>query len=212
MPIPTSKVLPAKVLLGSIILLVLVGLVACTPSSPEERVAEARSKYRVTLNTFFAQQPEVEEMTDEMTGGAMDEMTMDEMATDVAASASAAAGDEAAAADEAAPMDGEEGMDEELDMGPQPTNMLFDLVVLFEGTDPLDGLTLDISQADPFEAEKATFRHYIDLGPMVKSETRQVSFELEIMDYEEGDLFSVNLREYVAPEDRSAYREFVEAE
>lgn len=205
MPIRTSKVLPGKVFLGSVVLLVLVGLVACTPSSPEERVADARSKYRVTLNSFFAQQPAVEEMADEVGEDAM-------VAGEDAEATSEAAAEDLAMDGEEGMEDGEEGMEEEVDMGPQPTTILFDLVVLFEGNDPLDGLTLDISQADPFEAEKATFRHYVELGSMVKSETRQVSFELEVPEYEEGDLFSVNLREYVAPEDRSAYREFVEAE
>ena len=197
----------SKVLLCCTALLIVTGLVACKQPTPEERVAAARAKYRVTLNTFVAQEPAMEEMTDDGMMDATDGMDEgEEMAMD---DADATSEDADMAADEMS--DGDMAMDDAAASGPQPTDILLDLVVLFEGNDPLDGLTLDISQADPFEKEKATFRHYIEIPSMVKSETRQVSFVLEGVDYEVGDLFSVNLREYVAPEDRAAYREFAEA-
>lgn len=195
----------SKVLLCSVVLLVLGGLVACTPSSPEEKVAATRTQYMVTLNAFFPQEPPVEETMpelldagDEEEGASIDLVAME-------------------------PVDGDtEGVDGDadsmavdenvVDSGPKTVGILLDLVVRFDGTDPLDGLTLDISQADPFEKEKATFRHYIELGSMVKSETKQVSFVLEDVDYVDGDLFSVNLREVVAPGDRAEYREFAAAQ
>lgn len=197
----------SKVLLCSIVVCVAFGLVACTPPTPEEQVAASRAQYKVTLNAFVPQDPPVEETAPELIGGGEDGIELVDMEVAGVVGEEGADGEAVAAA--AADETGEEVIE---DAGPATRDILFDLVVIFDGSDPLPGLTLDVSQADPFEKEKATFRHYIELDPMVKSETKQVSFILEgIENYEEGDLFSVNLREYVAPEDRGEYREFVEA-
>ncbi len=183
----------------------MLGLLACGPSSPEDQVLESRSKYTVTLNAFVVQEPEIEAPVMEsgdMAGGDLQlaggEVTAVAVATETAT-------------------EGEEGAEGETDemvqeeVGPSTSSVLFDLVVRFDGTEPLSGLTLDISQADPFEPEKASLRHYMELDPMVKSETKQVSFVLDDIEYEEGDLFSVTLREFVPPEERGDYREFAAA-
>ena len=54
-----------------------------------------------------------------------------------------------------------------------PVAIFFDLIVLFEGDDPLPGLTLEVSQADSAGAEKQSWRHYQELSAHIKGETKQ---------------------------------------
>lgn len=173
----------------------LVLIVACGPSSPAEKVAEVRGEYKVQLNTFIVQEPEPVEAEVE---GAM-------------AEEDSGAGEVVAVAAEEA--EGEEvAEDVTPEEGPRPTDVLLDLYVLFNGKESLPGITIDISMADPFQKEKATFRRYLDTGKMVRGEGRQLSLVLEgIEDFETGDVFSVFLRSSVPVEERGEYREFAEA-
>lgn len=92
--------------------------------------------------------------------------------------------------------------------GPSPATILIDLIVRFDGSEPLPGITVDIAQADPFEKTKASYRHWIETAGMFKRDTRQISFDLEVEDFQVGDVFSVVLESHVAAEDRGEYREF----
>lgn len=193
----------------SVFLIVILGLVACAQKTPEQQVAEARSKYRVELNTFRPEAPEpVEEMVEEIVEGA--EATA-EGAAEAVATAAAEVEDAVDGAEDAE--EGAEGDEEVLaePEGPRTSNIFFDLLVQFDGTESLDGLTVDITQADAFEQEKATYRYYLETGPMVKSELKQMSFVLEDIPFETGDLFSVELREVVPAEEQGEYKEFADA-
>ncbi|MEM7587566.1 MAG: hypothetical protein AAF560_29530, partial [Acidobacteriota bacterium] len=119
----------------------------------------------------------------------------------VAAEAAVAEGEEAA--------EGEEMM--EVEAGPQLRPIFFDLIVRFDGYDALPGITVDITHADAFQKEKEVFRHWLDTTGMAKSDTRQIDFILEDIEFEDGDVFSVMLRETVPSEERGEYREFAEA-
>ena len=92
---------------------------------------------------------------------------------------------------------------------PPKATILFDLLIRFEGEDPLSGITVDITQADPFERQKEHRRHWIDTSHFLGGSLEQVSFELEGFDFEDGDVFSVELQP-VAAEERGEYREFSE--
>lgn len=164
--------------------LLLAAIAGCAPSSPEQEIAEIRSGYQVELNSWRALQPEPVEP-------ALDE------------TAEAAEGAAAAAADAAADVVDEE----EIETGPQQVDVLFDLVVFFRGRKSLDGITVDVTQADASKAEKAVYRQYIEVAGMVNGETRQVDFVLEGLELEEGDGFAVELVPGV-PADLSEYREF----
>ena len=189
------------ILVCSLTLVAFLLTLGCAPKSPEEQVAMSRAEYTVTLNSFLPQRPEPEPILE----------------GDMAAEAGEAVGEAAAMAAESAmegdeeAAEGEEMEEMSEDLGPQSTDILFDLIVRYDGTNPLSGLTLEVSHADAFEKEKASFRHWLELPPMVKSETKQVSFVREIPNFEDGDLFSVELRSAVPAEERGEYREFSNA-
>lgn len=190
-----------------VLALVALTLTACAQKSPEERVAEARTKYKVALNAFLPQDPEPvidEDMTEDAMPEEGAEASETAVAAEVAAAAVAAEGEEGE--------EGEEGMAEESEeMTSSGRDVFFDLIVQFDGPESLPGITVEITHADPFEKEKASFRHYLETGTMVKSETKQVSFTVPGLDFVDGDLFSVDVRAHVPAEERGEYREFAES-
>ena len=178
---------------------------ACGPSDPATVVNDTRAEYKVQLNTFIVQEPEPEP-----------ELVLEVVEMEEAEGAAAArAGEGAMVAPEMVESEegGEGEIDEEtMDEGPRSTDVLLDLYVLFNGKESLEGITVDISMADPFEKEKGTFRRYLETGKMARGEGRQLSVVLEdIEKFETGDVFSVFVRAYVPTEERGEYREFAEA-
>ncbi len=194
-------------------LAVVLSLVGCGPGSPEDKVTQVRGQYTVKLENWFPKVEEPEpieesEMLDEQGAEAGDATEGD------------AAAEEVAQAEEAGePAEGEgEGEGEEMGMemeaepaGPKSTTILFDLVVLFSGSEPLDGITVDVTHADASGTEKKTWRQYLETAGMVKSETRQMAFEAEV-DFVEGDVFSVQLLKYVDPAEYGNYKEYAGAQ
>lgn len=175
--------------------------VACGPGSPEEQIAAARAQYTVRLESFTAEQPAPE---------------VDEMApTAVAEEAAGAAEAVAVAAEAAAEAEsGEsEAMAEEVpeESGPKPTDIILHLLVRFGGEEALPGITVEVTQADPFGKEKEPTLHWIETAGMTKSDVQQIDLELEGVEFEDGDAFSVLLSQHVPPEERGQYREFAEA-
>ena len=157
----------------------------CPEKSPEMQIAEQRAKYTVKLNSFIPKTPQ-------------------EGASEFAAAVAAEAVAEEAAAEG-------EGAEEEMaePEGPASTTVLFDLLVNYDGREaPLPGITLDITHADPFEKEKGAYRYWIETADMVRGQMKQFSFEYEVPNFETGDVFSVELRSYVPPEELGDYREF----
>ena len=185
-----------KVLTSLCVAVLILSAPGCPSTSPEEQIVKIRDGYTIELNSWSAQEPE-EAAVEEMAEAA-------EAATAVAASAAAVASEEGAAEEEM-PMD-----EEEVESGPQPKNILFDLVVLFRGRKALNDITVDVTHADADQQKKAVYQQWIDTAGMGNGETRQVDFVLEGLEVEEGDAFSVLLREVVPPEERGKYREFSE--
>ncbi len=183
----------------SIALLALALLLAagCDSGTPEEKIAKVRAQYKVELNSWSAQDPpQAEPAMEEEAGEAAAE------ASETAAVAAEAAAEEGGEAEEGA-------MDEEEVTGPQPKNVLFDLVVYFRGRKALKGITVDVTHADSAQQEKAIYQQWIDTAGMINGDTRQVDFVLEGMEVEDGDAFAVTLASGV-PADLGNYPEFSE--
>ncbi len=179
----------ALILVAAIALL----LGACTPADPIAAVAAARADYEVQLSGWIARPPEPPPVVE---------------TPDPEAPADEAEGDPLDADQEGAdPMEVEAV--EEAD--PRTITVLFDLLVLFSGSDPLPGLTVDITHADPSGAEKAVRQHYIEVANLARGSTNQVAIELDGWDLADGDAFSIDVRQVVSDAERSAYREFQEA-
>lgn len=177
--------------------------VACAPSDPATIVANTRAEYKVQLNTFIVQEPEAEPEL------ILEVVEMEEAGTAVAAEGAAVAAELLEEGGE-----GEEGEIDEVtpEEGPRSTDVLLDLYVLFNGKESLEGITIDISMADPFEKEKGTFRRYLETGKMARGEGRQLSVVLEdIENFETGDIFSVFVRSAVPEGERGEYPEFAAA-
>lgn len=179
---------------------------ACGPSDPATVVNNTRAEYKVQLNTFIVQEPEPEP-----------ELVLEVVEMEAAAGEAVAAAAEGVMEAAELVAEGEEGGEGEIDEvvvdeGPSSTDVLLDLYVLFNGKESLDGVTVDISMADPFEKEKGTFRRYLETGKMARGEGRQLSVVLEdIENFETGDVFSVFIRSYVPAEERGEYQEFAAA-
>lgn len=159
-----------------------VGL-ACRQEEPAERVMRLRQQYQVTLNAFLPA-----------------EQLQEKPPADAGADAAEGGVDAAALDDVPPPIE-----------GPQPTDILFDVIIHFEGRTPLPGITVDITHADAFENVKEERRHYIDTSGIGDDLTRQLSFVLGGWSYEPGDKFSLELRQQVPPEEQAEYREFQDA-
>ena len=192
------------------LILMLLAAVACGPGSPEEAVTQARAQYSVELNTWFpkvAEEPVAEEGVE---GEAAEGEAAEGEAAEEATEGEAAEGE--ATEGEAAEGEAAEGEGEatEAEAAPTKTTIMFDLIVLFSGSDPLPGITIDISHADSAGTEKSAWRKHLEIPNIVKAETKQISFEAEV-DFVEGDQFSVNLLKYVDPANYAEYPEYASA-
>lgn len=110
---------------------------------------------------------------------------------------------EAAEADvEAAEAEG--GMPDE----PATVDVLLDILVHNEGSGTLDGITVDLTIADPDGAEKERQLLWIETAGLTKGSQSQVVYELNGVAYTEGDGFHVEVRHPIPMEERGDYREF----
>ncbi len=161
---------------------------ACGPSDPQKKVAQLRSYYTARLNGFLVQQPEPAPMPE-----------VEEAAAGEAAVAAAA---------EAAPEGEEMAAEVELDAGPQPVDIMLDILIQHDSPEHLPGITVDISMVDAAKAEKGSWRVWFDTAQVAKANVTQYTHVLEDVLYEEGDGFSVEVRHPIPPEQRGEYREF----
>lgn len=171
-----------------------VAVIACAPTDPAARVAKARAKYQVRINSWLekpapvAEAPAVEDGVDGEEPADLDlEPVLDETGEEIAE------------------------LVEVAEAEPAATTIIFDLLVLFEGNDPLPGITVEILHQGGSGATKETRRQWIETAGLVKGDTRQVTFELEGWHLEEGDSFGVSLRASIPPEERGEYAEFADA-
>ena len=177
-------------------------LTGCGPKSPEQQVADTRAQYVVQLNTWAPREPVVEEVAEEP---AAEDAAEGDTGTESTV-------EEAAGGDQGSDDQGSDDQEMAMEIaGPRPMTIFFDLIVRFDGDEALPGITVDVTHADPFEQEKGAYRQWIDTAGMAKRDTRQISFVLEGIEFEDGDTFSVLLRAHVPLEERGDYREFVEA-
>lgn len=174
-----SRALPS-VLLRFVPSLVVLLLIGCTPSSPEEQVASTRAQYTAELVSWRLEQ--IPEATSE-----------DE------------AGDEGDAA---------EGEGDAIEVPDHLAsnlinNVYLDILVSTTANDVLGTLTVDITHAAATQAEKAVYRFPLDVSGVVKGSGEQITATLEAVEnFEEGDLFSVEIRGSVPEGERAEYPEF----
>lgn len=206
----SSRLVPWTILALAVLL-----VVGCQPKSPEEQVADARSRYVVELNSWFPKETDVD-VSGEIPGDMGPE---DSAAQEAVAEAALEETGEVAdlppvegesAEDEEGATEGAEGEETMEPIGPEERTIFFDLIVQLDGDRSLPGITLDLTQADASGAEKKAWKRYVELPKMIKGQTQQVSFEEEL-EFEEGDQFSVELRTPVPPAERGEYRELAEA-
>lgn len=164
-------------------------LVGC--QSPQEKAMAIRSEYILQLNTWLLQEPEPGKGPLADAHAAADDISAKAAATDAV---------DSALADDAA-------IEPEVPAGPRKVTVLFDIVLSQQTSEGLPGLTLDVSQADPFQKEKKTYRHFVELPKMVKGQTQQTSFSIQADDFVDGDVFSVSLRKNIPEAERGEYRE-----
>ncbi len=165
----------------------------CAEKTPMEKIVETRAQYTVQLNTWLPQEPEIEPV-DPVEGeleGAEAEGGEAEV-TEEAAEESAA----------------EETAEEAVEPEPQPTDILFDVILYFKGEESLPGITLDIILAGPDEQEKATYRYWADTADMLKGSPLQFNFVLRVPEFEPGDVFSMEVRWPIPEAELVEYGEF----
>ena len=169
--------------------LLALSIFACAQKSPEERIAEIRSRYAVEVNQsgFVAtpRVPEVSAMEEGTDGGAAD-------GGDAPASGEGSEGEEKAAA-----LQEPEGYD-----------ILVDLILSTSSRDTIPQLTVDIVHLDSSETEKARWPVTMDTSTLVRGPGVQMTQKLEEVDYVEGDIFYAEIRSDVPAAERGAYPEF----
>jgi hypothetical protein len=168
-------------------------LAACggAPDDPAERVAEARAGYSARLNSYAVDQVPLE-------GG--------ELLTDPAPEGGEGIGDQAAPEGAVSEAVATETMVEV----PLRQDVILDILVSRRGHDALPGITVDVSQVDAQENEKASWKVYLDTSDLSRGPGVQMVHRLEDVDFEEGDRFFVEVRHPIPAAERGEYREFQE--
>ncbi len=118
-----------------------------------------------------------------------------------AAEADAAASEESAA-------DGDASAEGAMTPEPQLVDVLLDILIHNEGNGALDGITLDLTIADPDGAEKERRLLYVETLGLTKGSQSQITYELTDVAYVEGDGFHVEVRRPIPLEEQGDYREF----
>ncbi len=194
-----------KLVVALAAILLLGAFVACQPQSPAERVDELRAGYEVEVNpSGFSATPNYPEPAPMAEGEEGAEGEGGEMAAE----------DEMAADEEMAD-DGEmadgEMMDEggmAPDMEPESYDVVLDLLIKNGNRgDSLPELTVDLIHADANQNEKGRLQVVFDTSNVLPGSSSQFSQELKGIPYEEGDMFTAELRQ-VSPDERGDYPEY----
>jgi hypothetical protein len=172
-------------------------LAGCGPSDPAQEVEDARSRYSVEVASFsvdqnptgdvFTQPPAMPEGQGEAEG--------EDAGADAADAADAAAEGEAME------------MQEPVDL---TQDVILDLLVRWNGRDPLAGITVDITHADEAGNEKGAYRAWIETAEVHRGPPTQMVHRLEDLDYVDGDGFHAEVRSPIPAGERAQYREFSE--
>lgn len=169
-------------------------LAACGPSDPVQEVEDARSRYSVEVASFSVDQTP--------TGGLFNQPPSEPPEGEVED-----AGAEGEGADQAGA--GEETMEPAEPMAVSQ-DVILDLLVRWDGRDPLPGVTIDITHADADGNEKGAHRAYLETADVHRGPPTQMVHRLEDVDYVEGDGFHAEVRSPVPAGERGEYREFSE--
>lgn len=89
--------------------------------------------------------------------------------------------------------------------------IVLDVLVQFDGQEPLDGVTVDLSVADAAGREKAVRHLWVDTLGLGKGPGKQVTLTLTDLPYQAGDGFFVEVRAPIPATERGDYREFAAA-
>jgi hypothetical protein len=166
-------------------------LAGCTPATPEERVAQLRSKFEARVNGFYVESvPRAQETALE-----------GEAEVEVAATETK----DAAEAGASAEVDGDEGGVEDV---PMIQNAHLDLIVQHDNDEMLPGITVEITMVDANQAEKDSWRFWVDTSTLRKANQLQLVHTLEDIPYVEGDGFAAEVRKPIPPEEYGEYQEF----
>jgi hypothetical protein len=171
--------------------------VGCRQLTPEEKVASLRSQYSAEAMSFIVVEPEETTVDEEQLPDAEEAVDGEDVPeqVDVETDTETDIGE----------------IDEPVEPVTGPVTVLVDVLVSTTATETLDGLTLDVFHADAQQDVKENRRVWIDTSGVVRGPGTQFTIELEDVDYEEGDGFSVEVRSPVPEAERSEYREFQEA-
>jgi hypothetical protein len=90
--------------------------------------------------------------------------------------------------------------------GPQPVDVMLDIILTHEGGKKLDGITLDIFQGSPDGDQKGHWTAWVDTSDMVGREKRVAHTVKDVL-YVQGDGFAAEVAHTVPEEERSEYRE-----
>ena len=96
----------------------------------------------------------------------------------------------------------------EMPAGPETATVLLDFLIHNEGSGTLDGVTVDLTIADPDGNEKERRLLWVETAGLTKGSQRQVAHELTDVAYGDGDGFHVEVRNPIPMEERGEYREF----
>lgn len=91
---------------------------------------------------------------------------------------------------------------------PEMATVLLDFLIHNEGSGTLDGVTVDLTIADPDGNEKERRLLWVETAGLTKGSQRQVAHELTDVAYVDGDGFHVEVRNPIPIEERGDYREF----
>ncbi len=109
---------------------------------------------------------------------------------------------------EGAEADAETAEDAAAPAAPPTTTVLLDFLIHNKGSGTLDGVTVDLTIADPDGNEKERRLLWVDTTGLTKGSQRQVAHELLQVAHTEGDGYHVEVRHPIPMEQRGDYREF----
>jgi len=94
---------------------------------------------------------------------------------------------------------------------PGKQEILLDVLIAFDGREPLEGITLDLSMADGAGREKARRALWADVSGLERGGSRQLTLVVDGLPYQAGDGFWIEVRSPVPESERGSYRELAEA-
>jgi hypothetical protein len=169
------------VVVCTVVLSSIMTLSACSPASPEEQIAQLRSRYEARVNGFYVTA----------------EPLVVEAMVEPEASEEETAGEDA--------VEGEDVEEPEMVVS---QNAHLDLIVQHDADEMLPGITVEISMVDSAQQEKGRWQLWVDTSGLRKANQLQLTHVLEDVPYVEGDGFAAEVRVPVPAAERGNYREF----